>query len=67
MKTKWNIWPFIGFIVLSLTITPAGMILGAVNIKNTERRTQAIILLILAVIMTLLWLYHFLGGHHAHH
>lgn len=43
------------------------MILGAVNIKNKERRAQAIILLTLAVIMTLLWLYHFLGGHHAHH
>lgn len=67
MKTKWNIWPFIGFIVLSLIITPAGMIFGAVNIKNKERRAQAITLLTLAVIMTLLWLYHFLGGHHAHH
>ncbi len=67
MKTKWNTWPFIGYIALSLVISPAGIILGAVNIKNSERKIQAIILLIIGVIMTILWLYHFLCGHHAHH
>ena len=67
MKTKWNTWPFIRYIVLSLIISPTGIILGSINLKNTERRTQAIILMVIGVIMTLLWLYHFLGGHHAHH
>ena len=67
MKTKWSTWTFIGYIALSLVISPAGIILGALNIKNKERKNQAIILLIVGTIMTILWLYHFLGGHEMHH
>ncbi len=67
MKTKWNTWTFVGFILLSLVLSPAGILLGAINIKTPERKIQAIILLIIGSIMTLLWLSHFMGGHHAHH
>lgn len=67
MKTKWNTLLFIGYILLSLIISPAGIVIGAINVKNKERKIQAMILLISGGIMTVLWLYHFLGGHHMHH
>ncbi len=64
MKRKWKISEMIALVISTIILSPVGIVLGAVNLNNTKRRTQSIILLAVGVIITLMWLYHFTGHHH---
>jgi spore maturation protein SpmB len=61
---KWNAITYVGLMLVTVLLSPIGVVFGAINLKNLSRKTQAYILIIVGVLFTALWLYHFFGGHH---
>lgn len=63
LSNKWSFIAYTGLILIAVLLSPVGAVIGAVNLKNPTRKTQAYILIIVGVLFTILWLFHFLGGH----
>ncbi len=63
-KDVWNIGAMIGLVILTLLISPVGIIVGSINLKYEATRKQAVTLLVLSIVVLALTVLHLFGHHH---
>jgi len=61
-KKKWSPALMVFWIIVTLLL-PVGLIVGPLNLKHGERKSQAALLLVISLVYLLLWTIHFAGMH----
>ena len=64
-KEKWTALMMTVLSVLTFVLGPIGLVIGSMNLRYADRKTQAIVLCVLGVVSIAMWVYHF-TGHAAH-
>lgn len=61
-KKKWHPGIMIGLVILAILLL-VGFVIGPLNIKYESRKNQAISLIVMSFVSTIMWIIHLTGLH----